>query len=345
MIKKITLFVLLFGASQLSAQLIGGHNSFKSLAMSPSARVSALGLKLITVGGEDILLTYENPAVANPEMHKQISFHHNFFPGGIKHGVFAGGYHAAKLGITFHGGIRYLNYGDIPRTDVYGVKSGNISAGEWSLQVGAARPLSEKWRMGMNLSFLNAHLDAYSASGLSADVGFFYEDTISGLSYALVAKNVGTELSTFNGVAKAPLPVNVSLGVSKRLAHLPLRVSATMNHLEEWDITYDDPNAKDDVIIIGEQSKKENKFGKTVDNFFRHMVFSGEFLLGKFEQVRLRFGYNHLIHQEFSVKNIRGISGFTGGIGIKIKRFRIDYGYTNYHLGGKASHLSISSHF
>lgn len=345
MIKKITFLVLLFCASQLSAQLIGGHNSFKSLGMSPSARVSALGLTLISVGDEDVLLTYENPAVANFRMHKQISFQHNFFPGGIRHGVFAGAYHADKLGITFHSGLRFLNYGDIPKTDIYGVKDGQISAGEWAFQAGASRMLSDKWRMGMNLNFLNAHLDTYSATGLSADVGFFYEDTTSRLSYAIVAKNVGTELSTFNGAGKAPLPVNVLVGISKRLAHLPLRVSATFNHLEQWDIRYNDPNAKDDVIIIGEESPKENKFGNEVDNFFRHIVFSGEFLLGKFEQVRLRLGYNHLVHQEFSVKNVRGLSGFTGGIGIKIKRFRIDYGYTNYHLGGKASHLAISSHF
>ena len=339
-----TLFTLFFCASVLSAQ-IGGHNAFKSLAMSPSARVSALGLKLITVGDEDVLLAYENPAVANPKMHKQISFQHNFFPGGIKHGVFAGGYHAEKLGITFHGGLRFLNYGDIPQTDVFGVKNGNISAGEWAVQAGASRPLSDKWRMGMNLNFLNAHLDTYSASGLSADVGFFYEDTTSRISYAIVAKNIGTELSTFAGSPKAQLPVNISVGISRRLAHLPLRVSATFNHLEQWDITYKDPNVKDDIIIIGEAPKKDNRFGRDVDNFFRHVVFSGEFLLGKFEQVRLRVGYNHLIHQEFAVKNVRGLSGFTGGIGFKIKRFRIDYGYTNYHLGGKANHIAISSHF
>ncbi len=344
MMKIFTLFTLLFCASILSAQ-IGGHNAFKSLEMSPSARVSALGLKLITVGGEDVLLTYENPAVANPKMHKQVSFQHNFFPGGIKHGVVAVGYDAAKLGITFHGGIRFLNYGDIPKTDVFGVKNGNISAGEWAAQVGASRLLSDKWRMGLNLSFLNAHLDTYSASGLSADVGFFYEDTTSRMSYGIVAKNIGTALSTFAGGPKAKLPLNVSIGVSKRLAHLPLRVSATFNHVEQWDITYKDPNAKEDIIIIGEAPKKDNRFGREVDNFFRHVVFSGEFLLGRFEQVRLRVGYNHLVHQEFAVKNVRGLSGFTGGIGIKIKRFRIDYGYTNYHLGGKASHLAISSHF
>jgi len=342
--KILTLFTLLFCVSTLFAQ-IGGHHAFKSLAMSPSARVSALGLKLITVSDEDVLLAYENPAVANPKMHKQISFQHNFFPGGIKHGVFAGGYHADKLGITFHGGMRFLDYGDIPQTDIYGVKDGNISAGEWAIQAGASRLLSDKWRMGMNLNLLNAHLDTYSASGLSADVGFFYEDTVSRMSFALVAKNVGTELSTFTDRPKAQLPVNVSIGVSKRLAHLPLRVSATFNHLEQWNITYKDPNVKDDIIIIGEAPKKDKRFGREVDNFFRHVVFSGEFLLGKFEQVRLRLGYNHLVHQEFSVKNVRGLSGFTGGIGIKIKRFRFDYGYTNYHLGGKANHLAISSHF
>ncbi len=343
--KKIFTYFLLFFCVSIGTAQIGGQHSFKSLSLSPSARVSGLGLSLITVGGEDVLLTYENPAVANPKMHKQISFQHNFLPGGVKHGVFAVGYDAAKLGMTFHGGVRFLNYGTIPKTDIFGTQSGNISAGEWALQVGASRPLSERWRMGMNVSLLNAHLDAYTASGLSADVGVFYLDTAKNLSYGLVLKHFGTELSTFNEEPAGKLPVNLSMGLSKRLAHLPLRLTATFNHLEQWDLTYDDPNAKSDIIIIGEAPKTQSKLVSQVDNFFRHLVFSGEFLLGKFEQVRLRIGYNHLIHKELMVKNVRGISGFTGGIGIKIKRFRIDYGYTNYHLGGKASHLAVSSHF
>lgn len=337
------IFVLLICVSQLSAQ-VGGDKVFKSLDMSPSARVSALGLQLITVGGEDVLLTYENPAVANSDMHKQIAFHHSFYPGMIKQGVVAVGYDAPKLGLTFHGGLKYLNYGDIPETDIYGNKLGSINVGEWALQVGAARALSDKWRMGLNLNFLNGQLDTYSASGLSSDVGFFYQDTSSNLSYALVAKNVGVVLSSFTD-ASEKLPVNVALAVSKKLSHLPLRVSATMHHLNQWDITYDDPNAKDEIIIIGEESKEGSNFGNQVDNFFRHMIFSGEFLLGKYEQVRIRAGYNHLLNKELSVNKMRGLSGFTFGFGMKIKRFRLDYGYSNYHFGGKVNHLAISSHF
>ncbi len=335
--------MFLFCASQLSAQ-IGGHKVFKSLNLSPSARVSGLGLKLITLGEEDVLLAYENPAVANPKMHKQVTFNHNFFLGGIKHGVVAVGYDVPKLAMTFHGGFRYLNYGDIPQTDVYGNKEGEIAAGEWAVQVGASKPLSEKWRMGMNLNFLNARLDVYRATGMTADAGFFYEDTTRRINLALVIKNVGTELSTFTEGENGKMPLDVSIGISKRLAHMPMRFSVTMHHLNQWDLTYNDPNAKDDIIIIGEDSKKSGA-KEVIDNFFRHFVFSSEFLLGKYEQVRLRIGYNHLINRELSVKGLRGASGFTAGIGIKIKRFRIDYGYTNYHFGGKASHLALSSYF
>ncbi len=315
------------------------------MALSPSARVSGLGLKLITLGEEDVLLTYENPAVANPKMHKQIAFNHNFYPGGITHGVVAVGYDVPKLAMTFHGGFRYLNYGNIPQADIYGNKMGEVAAGEWAIQMGASKPLSDKWRMGMNLNFLNARLDVYRASGMTADAGFFYEDTTRRINLALVIKNVGSELSTFVGAEKGEMPLDVSIGISKRLAHMPMRFSATMHHLNQWDLTYKDPSAKDDIIIIGETPKKEGGARAAIDNFFRHMVFSSEFLLGKYEQVRLRVGYNHLINRELSVKGLRGASGFTAGIGIKIKRFRLDYGYTNYHFGGKASHLALSSHF
>ncbi|HRJ16459.1 MAG TPA: hypothetical protein PLI34_15780, partial [Saprospiraceae bacterium] len=80
-----------------------------------------------------------------------------------------------------------------------------------------------------------------------------------------------------------------------------------------------------------------------VDNLFRHFIFNGELLIGQRESLRLRFGYNHFMRQELSVNNYRSLSGFTFGAGIRISRFRLDYGRNNYHLAGGMNHLSIST--
>jgi hypothetical protein len=44
-----------------------------------------------------------------------------------------------------------------------------------------------------------------------------------------------------------------------------------------------------------------------------------------------------------SVRNYRSLAGFSGGVGIKINRFRVDFGYASYHLAGGVAHLGIGT--
>ena len=97
------------------------------------------------------------------------------------------------------------------------------------------------------------------------------------------------------------------------------------------------------MLLFGEEQPKENKASAAIDNFFRHLVFNGEFLLGKNEGLRLRLGYNHLRKRELTVRNYRSLAGFSGGVGVKIKRFRVDFGYASYHLAGGVVHLGIGT--
>ena len=116
------------------------------------------------------------------------------------------------------------------------------------------------------------------------------------------------------------------------------------HHLHEWDIRYDDPNAQDDeVLLFGDEQPSGNKGSAQIDNFFRHFIFNGEFLLGRNEAFRLRLGYNHLRRRELTVRNYRSLAGFSGGVGIKISRFRIDFGYGSYHLAGGVVHLGVGT--
>ncbi|HNM25316.1 MAG TPA: hypothetical protein PKL15_07795, partial [Saprospiraceae bacterium] len=72
-------------------------------------------------------------------------------------------------------------------------------------------------------------------------------------------------------------------------------------------------------------------------------IFSGEFLLGRNESFRLRLGYNHLRKKELSVRNYRSLAGFSGGVGFKINRFRLDVGYGAYHLAGGVLHVGVGT--
>ncbi len=335
--------LLLLITAPASAQVLGGRHVFSFLELPQSARVTGLGGLQIAVQDDDPVFAVNNPAALNPSMSGHLAFNHNFFLGGIQHGNVSYVQQLPKWGFTVQGGIQYMSYGEIKRADEYGNIQGTVKAGETAFTLGAARPLSDKFTLGLNVRTAFSNLDIYKSSALLADVGVLYADTANRFTAALVIRNAGTQLSTYADI-KESLPFDIQLGLTKRLKHLPFRFGVNLHHLNQWDIRYKDPNLQgDQVLLFGDQQPKESKATATIDNLFRHMVFNGEFLLGKKEGFRIRLGYNHLIKQELSVNNYRSLAGFSGGVGIKISRFRIDFGYGAYHLAGGVAHLGIGT--
>ncbi|MEO6039975.1 MAG: type IX secretion system protein PorQ [Saprospiraceae bacterium] len=328
--------------SSLHAQVNGGQKVFQFMTLSPSARITALGGVQITVKDDDVNFAADNPAALNPSMSGHLAFNHNFFLSDIQHGYVAYAQHLPKIGFTMHAALQYMNYGDIKQADELGNITGKVHAAETAFTVGAARPLTPRISIGLNARFAFSALDVYKASALAADAGLLYADTAKRLSLALVLRNVGAELSTYSGV-REDLPYDLQIGFSKQLRYLPFRLSVIAHHLQQWDIRYNDPNAQqDDVLLFGDETAKTKGNGQ-IDNFFRHFIFNGEFLLGRNEAFRIRVGYNHLRKKELSVKNYRSLAGFSGGVGIKISRFRLDMGYAAYHLAGGVFHVGIGT--
>lgn len=326
----------------LSAQITGGRHVFQFMTLSPSARITALGGAQITVQDDDVAFAAANPAALNPSMDGRLTFQHNFYLSDIQHGYAAYGAHLPKLGFTVHGGLQYMNYGDIKQADEFGNVTGKVKAAETAFTLGAARQLTERISLGLNVRFGVSTLDVYQASALATDLGALYVDTASRFSAAIVLRNVGTELATYNDV-REDLPYDLQVGFSKRLRHLPFRLTVIAHHLNQWDLRYDDPDNQDDGVLLfgGDQNQSQGNPG--LDNFFRHFIFSGEFLLGRNESFRLRVGYNHLRKKELSVRNYRSLAGFSGGVGFKINRFRLDVGYGAYHLAGGVLHVGIGT--
>lgn len=326
----------------LSAQITGGQHVFKFMTLSPSARITALGGAQIAVRDDDPAFAAANPAALNPLMDGHLTFQHNFFLTDIQHGYAAYAANLPKLGFTVHGGLQYMSYGDIKQADEFGNVTGKVKAAETAFTIGAARQLTERISLGLNVRFGVSTLDVYQASALATDLGAMYVDTASRFTAAIVLRNLGTELATYGDV-REKLPYDLQAGFSKRLKHLPFRITVIAHHLNQWDIRYDDPNAQSDDVLLfgGEQTKSQGNSG--IDNFFRHFIFSGEFLLGRNEAFRLRIGYNHLLKKELSVKNYRSLAGFSGGVGFKISRFRLDVGYGSYHLAGGVLHVGIGT--
>jgi len=343
-VKRALTFIIiclaLFGPA--SAQL-GGLHTFSFLNLSPSARITGLGGNLITVMDDDANLAYHNPALLNPAMHQQMSFSHAFLIEGIQHGYAGYAHHAAKWNTTLHGGVHYVRYGLFDYTDEFGNESGTFKAAEYAITLGAGRQVNERLSIGINGKLITSQLESYRSLGIAADLAGMYFDTANQFAITFVMRNIGAQLSTFRSDNPEPLPYDFQMGISKQLRYLPFRFSVIYHHLQRWNLLYDDPNSSEDNLFFGDMPTERSDVSIFFDNLFRHFIFNGELLIGQRESLRLRLGYNHFMRQELSVDNYRSLSGITFGAGIRISRFRLDYGRNNYHLAGGMNHLSIST--
>ncbi len=331
---------LVLAASSSGWGQIGGNHVFSYLSLPSSSRVSGLGGKLISAPEGDISLGYENPALIHADMDQQLSFQHQFLLAGIQTGYAGFGKWLESKKIMAHAGFKYILFGTFDQTDAFGNVLGEFKGSEVALVLGASYQVYDKLRIGANLKLANSSLDVYRSSAIAIDVGAIYTDTAAAFTAGLMIKNGGAQISTYEST-REDLPLDVQLGLTKRLRYLPFQFSIIFHHLNQWNLLYDDPNNEEGGFLGGFQPVTSEP--SDVDNFFRHVVFSGEMFLGKAEVVRIRLGYDHQRKQELSVSNLRTLTGFSIGIGFKVKKFNLDYSLSKVHFGGSTHHLGLST--
>lgn len=319
---------------------IGGRYTYEFLGNPQSARLTALGGSLINIVDNDITLAASNPALLSDTSHNQVSINHNFAFTGVSNGYLGYARKVDKFDINAHIGISYASFGEFTAADELGNDQGTFSGGETAVTLGASKQLNERISLGANIKGIFGSLETYSSVGVGADIGLLYTKPESNLTVAFVVKNFGTELSSY-GNERAQLPLDIQIGISQKLQHLPFRFSIIAHQLQRWSVRYDDPDNVETETLFGEPAAEPSAFSNGIDNFFRHFIFNGEFLLGRTQGLKLRFGYNHLRRKELSLSNFRSLAGFSAGFGLRIKGFDIDYGLGYFHLAGAANHLSI----
>jgi hypothetical protein len=188
----------------------------------------------------------------------------------------------------------------------------------------------------------------YNAFGMGVDVAGSYFNAEKDLTVSLVANNIGYVLSPYSNSVSASneqkderwFPFCMSLGVSQKLEHLPLRYILIYNNIEKWDLRGNSiPNTTIDPIT-GETTTKRNidKFG---DNLMRHFTIGAELTLAKV--INIRGGYNYGRRQELKTDTRKGMMGFSWGLGVNFKRFSIDFGRSMYHLAGSPNYFTFSA--
>lgn len=333
------LCLLLIGRDAISQ--IGSRYTYEFTALPTSARETGLGGHLITMADDDVALAATNPALLSDSTNQALSFSHQFHFADIGSGFFGYGFDLDRWGMNGYIGLRYVDYGDFDRADIFGNRDGQFSGSETAIQVGVSRRLNERMTVGLTVRGINAGLDTYTSYGASADLGFLYTKPGSLSQVAMVVRNIGGEISTF-GDERLSAPLDIMIAYSRRLQHLPFRFTITAHQLQQWDVTYDDPDRLPEQDLFGEV-QEESRLSQELDNVFRHLIFSGEFLLGRQQNLRLRVAYNHFRRAELSLSEFRSLAGFSLGAGIKVRQFRLDYGVGYHHTAGASNHLTIST--
>jgi hypothetical protein len=338
----IVLHLSIFTFFSASAQ-IGGQYAYAFLKQKPSARLTGLNGSQIALRDDDLALAFMNPALLNNSMHNALTFNHDFLLGKISAGYFGYGHAVEKLKMTFQGGIQYINYGNFKQADEFGNIQGDFKAAEYAVSLGAGRQINERLSAGLNVKYISSQLEAYKSTGLVADLAGAYWNDAKKFGATVVFKNMGAQLSSYTDKHE-DMPLDVQVGFTKKLQKAPFRVSAVLHDLNRWTLRYKNP-LDNEITLLGETPSEPSRLSQELDNFFRHLNLGGELLLGKNENFRFRVGYSHQVRKEMSVSNIRSMAGFSLGFGIKVSKFRLDYGLGKQHLAGGMNHLSISTNF
>lgn len=345
--KKIYLFLLplsICAVKQTFAQTAARSSVYAFLRQPASARISALAQSQISRFDDDASNGLNNPALLNAAMNNRLALNQAFLASDISTGFAGFVHHRAALKMTFSAGIQYANYGKFNLTDEFGNMQGTFKAGEYAVQLGAARQINERLSAGLNLKAISSQLEAYRSFGIAADLAGMYRNPEKNFEMSLVFKNFGAQISTYRPDNTEPMPTDVQLGISKKLSKAPFRFSVALHDLHRWQLRYDDPTAAE-TTLLGDEAKAPSKFSLITDEFFRHLRLGTEVVLGKSENFRVRFGYDNQIQRELRVADLGGLSGFSFGFGIKTGRFQLDYARNIQHLAGISNQIGLGIRF
>lgn len=332
------LLILLLFPVTAGAQVLGGKNTYTFLDLPASPQITALGGMNVSRQGNDLSLAFLNPALLRPSMHTHLQVNYAGYFAGIRYSHMAFAFHHAALATTFATSLQFTGYGQMTHTDAAGNVLGTFSPSDFVWQLNASRRYLEKWYYGVGLKYIHSRYLTYRSSGLAADVGIAYQDTAQGWQAGLVARNMGGQLSAYAATDKEPLPFDLQVGVSKRLQHLPLQLSATLHHIYQFDIRYADPALEENVVIDNGDTVRAG--GGTIDNIFRHFVLAAQFEIGSY--VELTAAYNHLRRRELAMLNRQGLSGFSLGVGITVSKLQLRYARAWYQQATAMNHLGIN---
>lgn len=338
MSKKLIISAILLFCTVTYGQ-IGGKSVYQFLNMVTSPRQAALGGKVLTIYDEDVNQAHFNPATINPEMDNHLAVNYGNYLGAITYGTAAYAYTYDRHLQTFHAGVNYVNYGKFEGYDENGNQTASFTGSEMALSLGYSYNVPfTNFYFGANAKLISSTLESYTSYGGAVDLGALFIDEGNDVNWALVVRNIGTQITTYSGTQEK-LPMEILAGVSQEVDNVPIRWHLTLENLQQWNIGFSNPNR---AISTIDGSATQEKVG-FMNNALRHVVFGVELFPNK--GFNLRLGYNFRKAEELRVVDQRNFSGISLGFGLKMGKLKFNYSHSRYSLAGNTNLFGLTINF
>lgn len=304
-----------------------GDAGYTFLRYPTSARANAMGGNTMSLIERDPSLIFHNPALLGAEMDQMINLNYlNYFSDiNVGSALFT---KAVKEKAAWGVGASFFSLGNIRGMSVEGLPTGDFTAKDISVNGFFSYDLSERWRGGASLKFLYSNIGDYTSLGLAVDAGLSYYNSEKEFSFGFAFKNIGAQMKAYED-ERQKMPWDIQMGITKRMAHAPIRFSLTAMYLTKWKLDYVDDS---------DNEYKEDNFFKS---FIKHMVIGVDYVPS--DNFWLGIGYNPKTALDMKLQGGNALAGFSGGAGVRIKMFDVGVSVAKYHPSALSMMLSIST--
>lgn len=310
---KKTSFIIILTIMAIAAKAQDSRTGYNFLRLPVSAHAAALGGDNISIIEDDESMIFNNPALLSSVSDKTINLNYMNYMSGANTASAAFN-RIIKERASVAASAQFIDYGKMKEMDENNVQTGEFSAKDISIAGYFSYMLTERIAGGITAKFVTSYIGDYNSIAMGIDLGLNYYDPEKEWSVSLVAKNLGGQMKAYDDQYDR-MPIDVQLGASKRFAHMPFRLSATLVDLNHLDY-----------------------------KFINHLVMGADIIISP--TIWVGVGYNFRRANEMKITETDGESshgaGLSFGAGINLERFKLNLAYGKYHVSSSSILVNLA---
>lgn len=289
------------------------RTGYNFLRLPVSAHAAALGGDNISIIEDDESMIFNNPALLSSVSDKTINLNYMNYMSGVNTAS-ASFNRIIKERASVAASAQFIDYGKMKETDENNIQTGEFSAKDISIAGYFSYMLTDRLAGGITAKFITSYIGDYNSIAMGVDLGLNYYDPEKEWSVSLVAKNLGGQMKAYDDQYDR-MPIDIQLGASKRFAHMPFRISATLVDLNHLDY-----------------------------KFINHLVAGVDIIISP--TIWVGAGYNFRRANEMKITETDGESshgaGLSFGAGINLERFKLNLAYGKYHVSSSSILINLA---